>query len=72
LDALVAEVVRTPADIQKIIADDGNTLHFHLVDGSVITRIWSDRSRAESWTPEMRETARQKAKERSQAEWQEQ
>ena len=72
LDALVAEVVKNPAEIQKIIADDGNTLHFHLADGSVVTRIWADRSRSESWTAEMRETARQKAKERSQAQWQEQ
>ena len=72
LDALVAEMVKNPADIQKIIADDGNTLHFHLVDGSIVTRIWADRSRSESWTAEMRETARQRAKERSQSEWQEQ
>nr|DAZ44693.1 MAG TPA: integrase [Caudoviricetes sp.] len=72
LDALVAEVFDTPANIQKIIADDGNTLHFHLVDGSVVTRIWSDRSRAESWTPEKRESARKRAKERSQTQCQKQ
>ena len=72
LDALVAEVVSDPTDIQKIIADDGNTLHFHLADGSVVTRIWADRSRAESWTGEMREKASQRLKERRQAEWQEQ
>lgn len=72
LDALVAEVVRTPADIQKIIADDGNTLHFHLVDGSVITRIWADRSRAESWTPEMREAARERGLEGGKLRWQKQ
>ena len=72
LDALVAQVTRTPADIQKIIADDGNTLHFHLGDGSVVTRIWADRSRAESWTLEKRESARQQAYERRQTGWQEQ
>ena len=72
LDALVAEVVSDPTDIQKIIADDGNTLHFHLADGSVVTRVWADRSRAESWTGEMREKASQRLKERRQAEWQEQ
>ena len=71
LDALVAQVTRNPADIQKIIADDGNTLHFHLADGSVVTRTWADRSRAESWTDEKREIARQKAYERRQTEWQE-
>ena len=72
LDALVAEVVDTPANIQKIIADDGNALHFHLVDGSVVTRVWSDRSRAESWTPEKRESARIRAKERSKTQCQKQ
>ena len=72
LDALVKEVVSDPADIKKITADDGNTLHFHLADGSVVTRIWKDRSRAESWTDEKRELARQKALERSKVKWQEQ
>ena len=72
LDALVAEVANKPSDIKKITADDGNTLHFHLADGSVVTRIWADRSRAESWTAEKREAARQKEIERRQNEWQEQ
>ena len=72
LDALVAEVTKKPTDIQKIIADDGNTLHFHLADGSVVTRVWADRSRSESWTAEKREAARQKEIERRQNEWQEQ
>lgn len=72
LDALVAEVTSNPADIKKIIADDGNTLHFHLADGTVVTRTWADRSRAESWTDEKREAARQKITERRQAKWQEQ
>ena len=60
LDALVADIAETPTDIKKIIADDGNALHFHLANGQVVTRIWKDRSRAESWTPEMREQARQR------------
>lgn len=72
LDSLVAEITKNPTDIQKIIADDGNTLHFHLADGSVVTRIWADRSRAESWTAEKRESARQQAYERRQTGWQEQ
>lgn len=72
LDALVAEVVSNPTDIQKIIADDGNMLHFQLADGSVVTRIWADLSRAESWTSEKREAARQQACERRRSEWQEQ
>jgi len=72
LDVLVGEITNDPANIKKIIADDDNTLHFHLTDGSVITRTWADRSRALSWTPERRETARQKAYERRQTQWQEQ
>ena len=72
LDALVGEITNDPADIKKIIADDDNTLHFHLADGSVITKTWTDRSRAQSWTPERREAARQKAYERRKTQWQEQ
>jgi hypothetical protein len=72
LDALVGEITNDPANIKKIIADDDNTLHFHLTDGSVITKTWADRSRALSWTPERREAARQKAYERRQTQWQEQ
>lgn len=72
LDTMVAEVTSNPTEITKIIADDGNTLHFHLADGSMVTSIWANRSRAESWTAEKRESARQKAYERRQPRWQEQ
>ena len=61
LDELVRQVTDAPSSIEKIIADDGNILHFHFSDGTEITRTWTDRSRAESWTPEMKETARQHA-----------
>ena len=44
-----------------IDACPGNLLRFHFYDGSEKELIWKDRSRSESWTPEMRETARQKA-----------
>lgn len=71
LDALVGEITNDPTNIKKIIADDDNTLHFHLTNGSVITKTWADRSRALSWTPERREVARQKAYERRQKQWQE-
>lgn len=45
----------------NIDACPGNLLRFHLYDGSEKELTWKDRSRRESWTPEMRETARQKA-----------
>lgn len=61
LDELVRQVTDDPFSVKKIIADDGNTLRFHFSDGSVVTRTWTDRSRAESWTPEMKEKARQQS-----------
>lgn len=61
LDELVQQVTDDPSGIEKIIADDGNTLRFCFSDGTVITRTWTDRSRAESWTPEMKEKARQQS-----------
>lgn len=39
-------------------------LVFHFRDGSVVERHWQNRSRRESWSPEMREAARQKLLER--------
>ncbi|MDD6703569.1 MAG: hypothetical protein PUE34_04395, partial [Clostridiaceae bacterium] len=41
---------------------DDNTLVFCFTDGTQTVKRWQHRSRAESWTPEMRESARQKAK----------
>ena len=51
--------------IQEIRVCDNNRLVFVLDDGTEIERIWQDRSRRESWTPEMKETARRKSLERS-------
>lgn len=48
----------------KILVCNGNVLIFRFFDGSEITRIWKDRSRSQSWTDEMKATARQKALER--------
>ncbi len=46
--------------IQQIIATAHNQLQFILHDGTIIDTVWEHRSRKESWTPEMREVARQK------------
>lgn len=64
LDTLVAEITNNLADIRKIETDDGNVLRFHMADGRVLTRTWKDRSRAESWTEERRNAARDKCLER--------
>ncbi|MBQ6150592.1 MAG: recombinase zinc beta ribbon domain-containing protein [Mogibacterium sp.] len=50
-------------EIERIIANPGNELIFILRGGSEHRHIWQDRSRSESLTPEMKEKARQKAKE---------
>lgn len=51
--------------ITAIRAEKDNTLVFCFKDGSETAKRWQDRSRAESWTEEMKEAARQKALERS-------
>lgn len=47
--------------IEKIIVPQPNHLLFILKNGQTVERVWKDRSRAESWTAEMKESARQKA-----------
>ena len=54
LEAVVYSLTDNVKSIEKIIVDDSNALHFHFVNGLVVTRTWADRSRAESWTEEMR------------------
>lgn len=46
--------------ITVIEAHDDNTLVFCFTDGTQTVKRWQHRSRAESWTPEMREKARQR------------
>lgn len=64
-----AALERTTADVDftaltEIQAYDGNALVLRFRDGSTETRRWRDRSRSESWTPEMRAAAGRKTKER--------
>ena len=47
--------------ITAIRAEKSNMVVFCMDDGSEIVKRWTDRSRAESWTPEMKEKARQRA-----------
>ena len=49
------------AQINRIEVPRANRLVFIFKDGSRDERTWKDRSRSESWTPEMREAARQRA-----------
>ena len=48
--------------VDHVTAVYPHTLIFHLRDGREETLEWQNRSRAESWTPEMKEKAREKAR----------
>ena len=50
--------------VHHIDVRKGNVLRFCLADGSTEEFIWKDRSRSESWTPEMRLAAGEHAKRR--------
>ena len=54
-----SDIVRSK--ITAIRADKNNVVVYCMDDGSEIAKRWKDRSRAESWTPEMKEKARQRA-----------
>lgn len=57
-DVLDEAFLRERIDHIDVCTD--NVLRFFLKDGSKPERQWRDHSRAESWTPEMKETARRK------------
>lgn len=59
IDRLSAKSVKNR--ITEIRAEENNVIVFRLDDGSKIVKRWKDSSRAESWTPEMKEQARQRA-----------
>lgn len=60
----IAAQVSSTSEITAVTAHNDNTLEFTLADGTVTVKRWQDRSRAESWTPEMRAAAAEKTRER--------
>ena len=50
--------------VSKMVISAGNCITYYFKDGTEIQRVWKDRSRRESWTPEMKEKARQATAER--------
>ena len=67
-ESTLMEITATVADIGEITAvtaHNDNTLEFTLADGTVTVKRWQDRSRAASWTPEMRAAAGVKTRERN-------
>ena len=61
----IAALVSITGEITAVTAHNNNTLEFTLADGTVTVKRWQDRSRAASWTAEMRATAREKSRERN-------
>ncbi len=61
----IAAQVSTTGEITAVTAHNDNTLEFTLADGTVTVKRWQDRSRATSWTPEMRAAAGEKTRERN-------
>lgn len=59
-----AALVEATGEITAITAHNDNHLEFTLKDGTTAVKQWKDRSRAESWTAEMRKTAGVKTRER--------
>lgn len=45
--------------IDHIIIPEPNHILYFFKDGGTVEKVWKDRSRRESWTPEMKEKARQ-------------
>ena len=65
LEELVSDVALD--DLSGLRAENGNRLVFCFGDGSESVKRWKDRSRAESWTPEMRAQASQRQRQRREA-----
>ena len=56
----IAATVAPLGEITAVTAHNDNTLEFTLADGTVTVKSWESRSRAASWTPQMREAARER------------
>ena len=61
----IAAQVSATGEITAVTAHNDNTLEFTLADGIVTVKRWQDRSRAASWTIEMRAAAGEKTRERN-------
>ena len=62
LDVNVLDAKQVKEQIAEIIVPRPNVVEFVMPDGCVIQRTWEDRSRSESWTPEMRAEVARKNK----------
>lgn len=60
----IAATVSATGEITAVTTHNNNTLEFTLADGTTTVKQWQDRSRASSWTPEMRAATGEKTRER--------
>ena len=60
----IASTVSATGEITAVTAHNDNALEFTLADGTTTVKQWQDRSRAASWTPEMRAAAGERTRER--------
>ena len=63
-EEVIGSIDAIDSKITAVRVENNNTLVFCLADGSETVKQWQDRSRRESWTPEMKNAARQKEMER--------
>ena len=61
-EATLQALLPSVEGVEQIRAENNNCLVIKYSDGREERRVWQDRSRAESWTPEMKEKARERAK----------
>jgi len=52
------------AQVSDMVIEDDNRIIFRMKNGTKLTQVWKDRSRRESWTPEMKDKARKATAER--------
>ncbi|MGI6199603.1 MAG: recombinase family protein [Christensenellales bacterium] len=79
LKAVCSEVLGTEeysaavfaATIERIEVPEDNHLRFIFKDDNTAERTWADRSRRESWTPEMRQAAAERTRQRRKTQCQE-
>lgn len=62
--SVVGSLEALTGKITAVRAENGNRLVFCFPDGTESVKRWQDRSRADSWTEEMKNAAAQKARER--------
>jgi hypothetical protein len=68
LEEITAEALRSK--ITSIRVENGNRLVFCLTDGTELVKEWADRSRRDSWSPEMKAAAAQRLENRRKSECQ--